>query len=112
MERFTPTTDKFSRYTQGGRTNIHPTRLGWWERLPLELDATDIDYTITIQTAGRPDKIAHMFYGRANLMWLVLQYNNIVDVVEELHIGRTIRLPDPTRATFDLLKHPIGGVRE
>lgn len=101
-----------SRYVQGGETETFENRLGWWERDldTFQEDATDIFITISPQFDKRPDRLAFQMYGRASLQWLVLQYNSIVDINEEFLSGKTIRLPDPSRATFSFLNKRTGGV--
>lgn len=42
-------------------------------------DQVDIFYDYTIQAGDRPDTIAEKYYGDANLAWLVLHFNDIVD---------------------------------
>lgn len=98
-----------SRYTQGGTADIFPTRVGWFERRELEKDDTDIFIEIRPGEDRRPDLIAFNVYKRANLAWVVLQFNNIVDVETELTTGTTIRLPSLRRLTLDILSRPTGG---
>ena len=98
-----------SRYTQGGVTDIFPDRLGWWERRIIRQRDDDIFHTITSQEAGRADLIAFNQYGDANLDWLVLQYNNIVDNVVELTEGAEIRLPPKDRVSLSILSGSTGG---
>ena len=95
---------KRSRYVSGGETVSYPKKLGWWERdlsfMKREID--DIQYKITIREAGRPDLICYDVYKRQDLDWLILQYNNIVDPLEELYVGRIIELPSVRRAILDI----------
>lgn len=100
-----------SRYTQGGIVDRFPNRLGWWERRIIEQDDTDINITVLPQEAGRPDLIAARAYGKATLMWLVLQYNNIVDIQTEIVPGKELRLPTEQRVNIDVLNRPAGGNR-
>lgn len=93
-----------TRYVQGGETEIKKKKLGWWERKIIDKnDVTDVTITITNDAAGRPDLIAYSVYKDAKLAWLILQYNNIVDVVEELAAGKEITLPNPQRVYFEIL---------
>lgn len=100
-----------SRYTQGGLTDRYPNRLGFWDR--RELKKSDTDFTVTLQPDEdrRPDIVAYRVYGKAELQWLVLQYNTIVDIETEFTAGTEIRLPDPRRVNLDILTQPIGGNR-
>lgn len=86
-----------NRYTNGGTTETNGKRLGWWERTIYTLKDDDIFVTVTPATESRPDLIAFQLYGRSNLMWLVLQYNNILDPVTELVAGTKLRLPTQER---------------
>lgn len=97
------------RYVQGGLTDRFRNRLGWWERFPLERQTDDIRVTITKDTEGRPDLVAFRIYKKATLMWLVLQYNNIVDINTEFVAGKTIVLPTPRRVQVSILSNSTGG---
>ena len=102
---------KESRYVQGGLTNRYPNRLGWWER--RQIPTSDSDITITIQNdeQHRPDLVAYRMYGKATLAWIVLQYNNIVDIQTEFVEGKQLRLPTQRRLTLDLMTQSTGGRR-
>lgn len=91
------------RYVQGGRTHQLADRMGWWERTNLARSDTDVTVTIQSKYHRRPDKMAFDVYGKASLMWLILQYNNIIDINEEFVTGATIILPTPSRARAELL---------
>ena len=101
-----------ARYTQGGQTDVFPDRLGWWERRVIPQRDDDLFHTITGQEATRPDIIAFNAYGDANLEWLVMQYNNIVDNVVELAEGMEIRLPPKQRVSLSILTGSTGGNRQ
>ena len=94
-----------SRYIQGGDTVVNKKKLGWWERdIDIERDdVTDIQVYIEPKYEGRADLIAYSVYGDPTLEWLVLQYNNIVDTVEELVVGVTITIPSRDRVFFEIL---------
>jgi hypothetical protein len=95
---------KRGRYNSGGKTIVFAKKLGWWER-DISFQTRQIDdiyYEITIREVGRSDLISYDVYKRNDLEWLVLQYNNIVDPIEELYIGRIITLPSVKRAIFDI----------
>lgn len=95
--------NKRSRYVQGGTTEEFKKRLGWWERRLIPRRDDDIIYTITSDDVGRPDLISYNVYGTAELLWLVLQYNNILDPTTELNIGTELILPSPTRAILSII---------
>lgn len=93
-----------SRYSVGGETTSYANRLGWWERKIIPEDDTDLLITLDRTYAYRPDLVAADYYNNSTLMWLVLQFNNIVDINEEFTEGKEIRLPHPARVTFEILK--------
>lgn len=97
------------RYTQGGLVDRYNNRLGWWERTPLPRQSDDIRFIVTGKYVARPDLIAFDVYQQVSLMWLVLQYNNIVDVNEELISGASLVLPSPRRVAVTILNNPTGG---
>lgn len=102
------TEKRFSRYVQGGDSTVHPDRLGWWEREIFEKKNDDIAFTLLPRHHMRPDKVAYDVYGRTSLMWLVLQYNNIVDIATEFTSGKTITLPSQARVLLDLTNKQPG----
>ena len=83
--------------------------MGWWERRDLPQRLDDIIYTVTPSTAGRPDLIAFQIYGQDKYSWIVLQYNNIVDLAQELTPGDRIHLPAVNRLMIDILNQSTGG---
>jgi len=97
-----------SRMLNGGDTEIKGNKLGWWERRPLQKNtATDIRITIPEVFSKRPDLLAFRVYRKSNLFWLVLQYNNIVDIEEEFITGKEILLPDVDRTLSSLVNRNI-----
>ena len=104
--------NKSGRYVQGGDTFVHEKRLGWWERLDIEERQDDEDFIVTGKYVGRPDLIAYDKWGKANLAWLVLQYNNIVDLTEELVEGALLVLPSQRRVVTGILVRQTGGKTE
>lgn len=88
---------------QGGTTDVVGNFLGWWEKREFPHDdINDLKFTITSDYAYRPDKIAYKLYGRDDFAWIVLQYNNIVDINEEMGVGAILRVPSYDRALFDI----------
>lgn len=100
---------RLSRYTQGGETDRFAKRLGWWERTLFERRTDDITYTIQTHEDRRPDLVAKNVYGQVSLMWLVLQYNTIVDIETEFLAGKTLTLPTPQRVMLEIVNKPVGG---
>lgn len=89
--------NKRTRYTQGGTTERFANRLGWWERKILPKMNTDIEFLVTGKYVGCPALIAKDVYGSDYYMWMVLQYNTILDITDELTEGTIITLPAPER---------------
>lgn len=92
-----------SRYSQGGSTEVKGSMIGWWERKPLSKSPLDVTFTITKRYAGRPDLVAFDMYGKTTLMWVVLQYNTILDITEDFKEGAVITLPTRSRLFSELL---------
>jgi hypothetical protein len=113
MTKPTPLTKPKSRYVHGGETSYIPeTRVGWWEMEVFEHKEDDIFFTITPETAHNPMLISHKVYKTPAYSWMVLQYNTIVDLNEELKVGDVIRLPSFVRLNFELLNNKLGGIDE
>ncbi|QDJ96476.1 hypothetical protein Xoosp13_290 [Xanthomonas phage Xoo-sp13] len=99
---------KNSRYLQGGDTEVFQERLGWWEkRTDIPTDQyDDIVFTITKKYEYRPWLVAKIFLGKEDLEWLILQYNEIVDIMEEFVVGREIKIPSKNRTNFSIIIKP------
>ena len=91
-----------SRYVKGGITEQYTTRLGWWERSIFIKQSSDIPFTITPKYEYRPDLVSNDLYGRDDLGWFIMQYNNLIDVNEEFILGTTLTLPSASRITYYL----------
>ena len=91
------------RYSHGGTTDVLSNRLGWWERTNFKKLPMDIKMVVTKRYAGRPDLVAYDVYGRTTLMWVVLQYNTILDIAEDFVEGTQITLPTRSRLFSELL---------
>lgn len=100
-----------SRYTQGGETERFQQRLGWWERdTSLRFADDDVIVNISPKYDRRPDLFASDYFGSSLLQWVVLQFNNIVDINEEFLAGKQIRVPNQQRVLFDFLNKRTGGI--
>ncbi len=97
-----------SRYTQGGDVEVFDERLGWWERIVFEPADDDIPIVISSDFHKRPDLLAKMLYGKQQLAWVILQFNNILDVNTEFVAGKRITVPSEARVLIDLLNRPTG----
>lgn len=105
------TDDVNSRYTQGGLTDVFPQRLGWWDRYILEKDpTTDYEYIIPDKYHQRPHNLAYDVYGRADYFFIILQYNNIIDVFEEFTAGKKLIMPTQQRLSGFLNKQRGGNI--
>lgn len=91
------------RYSQGGSTEVAGNRIGWWERKSFPKSTMDVSIVITKRYAHRPDLVAYDMYGKTSLMWVVMQYNAILDVMEDFTEGTVIRLPSRSRLFSQLL---------
>ena len=97
------TLGSYSRYIKGGTTAIYKDRLGWWERTVFEKSVDDVQLVIGPKYHQKPHLVAYDIYNRVDLMWFILQYNNIIDVTTEFVEGVTITLPLPRRLQMNLL---------
>jgi hypothetical protein len=95
---------QYSRYTIGGSVEQNGNLLGFWKRKDYQYDETDELFTITEQYNKRPWLLSHAKYGTVELMWFILDYNNIINPDEEFVTGKVIRLPKPNRLFVDLLR--------
>jgi hypothetical protein len=94
---------KNCRLVQGGTTEMDGNFLAYWEKKEiLDNQLDDQIFTITADYAFRPDKISYKLYGRSDFMWIVLQYNNIVDINEELGIGVVLTVPSYGRVLYNI----------
>lgn len=93
-----------TRYAFGGGVVDNGQMLGWWERTIFPSSVSDIPFPITSKYVNRPDLVAYDMYGASTLMWLVLQYNNILDPSLELVEGTILTLPTKTRVLTEIMK--------
>lgn len=93
----------YSRYNKGGTTENYSNRIGWWDRKIFSPARDDITLLITTKYNKRPDLVAYDVYGNPQYMWVVLQYNNILDINTEFIIGKTIKLPSINRLKTEIL---------
>lgn len=105
------TDSKQSRYVNGGETDRFTNRVGWWEKRSIPFADDDMIIIISKENEKRPDLISNEVYGKAMYNWVVLQYNNIVDVEEELVVGREIRMPTYSRLILSIMNKRTGGRR-
>ena len=96
------------RYVQGGITEESGSKLAWWERKTFETGfPDDTEFTITNQYNKRPDLVSFLFFDNAKYDWLILQYNNIIDLNEEFCTGKIILVPSRNRVTQELTSYVV-----
>lgn len=97
-----------SRLLQGGNTEIDGNKLGWWERkTPTTGEHFMVELDIT--THKRPDLLSLQHYDTTAYDWIILQYNNIVDINEEFIAGTTIKVPTMSFIRAYVLNSPVRG---
>jgi hypothetical protein len=94
------------RMVRGGTPDTVGNFLGYWEKLEIPKDPiTDETFTITLDFAFRADKISYKLYGRDDFEWLILQYNNVIDINEELGVGAILIVPSYARTMYNLMNN-------
>ena len=94
---------RVGRYRCGGYTDVNGSALGWWERVVFIKSPTDITFQLTQKYNHRPDLVAFDVYGRPDLQWFILQYNDMLDVIGEFVTGASITLPTKIRLFGEIL---------
>jgi hypothetical protein len=100
---------KISRYVQGGVTEFGSIGLEVWQPKELDLDVSDLEYTVENFYEGRLDLIANAFYNNPRLWWFLAQYNAILDPINEITPGRVLRIPAIDRVMM-FTSEKIGGL--
>lgn len=95
------------RYRQGGTSSIRGGKISWWERKSFARSPTDVTYVVTAKYANRPDLLAFDVYGRANMQWFIMQYNNVSDLYTDFNEGAVISLPTRGRLFGELLSGSV-----
>lgn len=98
-----------SRYVQGGETERFADRLGYWQRRIIPKHDTDEVFTLEAKYDRKPWLLAHDKYQDVELMWVILQFNTILDIETEFVAGRELRLPTSTRLFMDILSRRVQG---
>jgi hypothetical protein len=93
MSELNSVLNKNSRYVSGGRTEVNPTALEWWERIPLPVNKDDTVYVVEKRFEGRLDQIAAVYLGEPRYWWVIAQYNNILDPYSEISEGAILYIP-------------------
>lgn len=56
----------------------------------------DSDYTVRQSDIQRPDRISDTVYGTNRYWWVIMKYNKIDDVWNDLKVGSTLKIPPKT----------------
>ena len=102
---------KVSRYVIGGKTEVSPGFLEWWNKNLLPNDDTDVIYILEKKFEQRPDLLAYSFYGDPFLWWVICQYNTILDFNSEFVEGVILRVPTLTRVNALISPNKTGGIK-
>lgn len=51
-------------------------------------------YRVTRDDTGRPDLISLKLYGTIDFWWMLMKYNGVDDVWNELYPGQMLKVPD------------------
>lgn len=97
-----------ARLLQGGKTDINGSKLGWWERKTPNTQEHFV-VEIDINTSKRPDLLSIQHYDTAAYDWIILQYNNIVDINEEFIVGNKVKMPTIAFIRAYILNSPVRG---
>lgn len=82
-----------SRFKRGIEGTFRDQAVIYPEQINFSLLPIQTSYTINNRTAFRPEYISLEIYGRSDLGWILMSFNNI-DHVKDLYQGRTIRVPN------------------
>lgn len=50
-------------------------------------------YTVTLSDIQRPDLISYKVYGSLDMWWLLMKYNKVEDVWNDLFVGMVLEVP-------------------
>jgi nucleoid-associated protein YgaU len=67
----------------------------WSPFVGRDIPASDADISHPVASRDRLDSLAKSYYGDHRLWWVIAQANDLDDPVSALHIGVTLRIPDP-----------------
>lgn len=59
------------------------------------IPGADNDIYHPVASQDRIDSLAKSYYGDQRLWWVIAQANDLDDPISGLHIGVTLRIPDP-----------------
>jgi hypothetical protein len=61
--------------------------------LSFEFKRPTNSYQVTPSDIQRPDLISYKAYGKTNLWWIIMKYNKIEDIWNDLTIGQILEIP-------------------
>lgn len=106
-------TDSYSRFaTTPTETYDHRTMgshevYGKWRKPSILTrpvsDSELVRYVVPKNREGRPDLIANDFYGVSELDWVIIAFNNALDVFNWPTAGQIVIIPQSSRVAAELL---------
>lgn len=101
---------QYSRYVHGGYSEQEANFIGWWEKVNIQDQNFDdiVIFKLPKCYDKRPDLLSSDLYGRADFEWVILQFNNIVDINEEFVVGAKLRVPSRLRVFTDIMANNVG----
>lgn len=66
---------------------------GVWEPVVFEQRDDELFHRVARNEIGRLDLIADQYYGNVNYWWVIATVNDILNPVEDMHAGDTLRIP-------------------
>jgi len=69
-----------------------------------DFEEQDDDILVTVEDGMRLDLLAYQYYGDAELMWVILQANDIFCYPYGVYVGKQIRLPHRDRVVGKTLE--------
>jgi hypothetical protein len=103
---------KNGRYTLGGTTEVSTFAIEWWDKNKVRHDPSDIVYYVEKQYEFKPQLLGYLFYGDANLWWVICQSNGIIDPLTELYEGKLLLIPTMDRVKSEIFSTSVkvGGI--
>jgi hypothetical protein len=94
---------KNGRYVLGGSTEVSSFALEMWDAIQIQPDPSDFIYFVEKKYEGRPEMLGYVFYGDPGLWWIICQYNNILDPLNEIIEGKALLIMTMERVQSQIL---------